>query len=101
VSREKSVSVLRPSTQPAQGWPPGRAHHHHGLAWRSRSGDPGAASRPERAFLTHDEGFVFDKKAAAIVVWRQAIQQLLSSPRPQQRFELLDDGRLLPWEEVS
>ena len=68
-------------------------------------------------FLTQDEDFLFDKPAAAIVVlsrvrqsrrleervqvWRQAIHELVSTPRPERLFELMDDGRLLPWEQIS
>jgi Domain of unknown function (DUF5615) len=66
-------------------------------------------------FLTHDEDFLFDKPTEAIVVlsrvrqsrslferievWRRAILDLIRSPRPERRFELMDDGHLLAWEE--
>ncbi len=64
-------------------------------------------------FLTQDEDFLFDKPVAAIIVlsrvkqsrrlgervevWRQAIRELVSISRPERRFELMDDGHLLPW----
>jgi hypothetical protein len=66
-------------------------------------------------FLTQDEDFLFDKPVAAlvvlsrvkqsrrlaerVVVWRGAIENLLRSPRPERRFELMDDGSLVPWEQ--
>lgn len=66
-------------------------------------------------FLTHDEDFLFDRPTEAIVilsrvrqsrrlverveVWRRAILDLIRNPRPQRRFELMDDGSLLAWEE--
>jgi hypothetical protein len=65
-------------------------------------------------FLTQDEDFLFDQPTAAIVVvsrvrqsrrlaerveiWRHAILDLKRNPRPERRFELMDDGHLLPWE---
>ena len=66
-------------------------------------------------FLTHDEDFLFDMPTEAIVVlsrvrqsrrlvervevWRRAILDLIRNPRPERRFELMDDGNLLAWEE--
>jgi hypothetical protein len=68
-------------------------------------------------FLTQDEDFLFGKPVGATVVlsrvgpsrrleervqiWRQAIHELVSTPRPERLFELMDDGRLLPWEQTS
>lgn len=68
----------------------------------------------ELLFLTHDEDFLFDKPVAAVIVlsrvrqsrllkervevWRHAIRELSHNPRSGRRFELLDDGRLVPWE---
>jgi hypothetical protein len=68
-------------------------------------------------FLTQDEDFLLDEPTAATValsrvrqsrrleervqVWRQAIHELVSTPRPERRFELMDDGRLVPWERIS
>lgn len=66
-------------------------------------------------FMTHDEDFLFDRPTEAIVVlsrvrqarrlvervdvWRRAILELIQQPRPERRFELMDDGYLLAWEE--
>jgi Domain of unknown function (DUF5615) len=66
-------------------------------------------------FLTHDEDFLFDRPTEAIVVlsrvrqsrrlvervevWRRAILDLIQNPRLERRFELMDDGYLLAWEE--
>jgi predicted nuclease of predicted toxin-antitoxin system len=70
---------------------------------------------PDLLFLTHDEDFLFDKPVAAVIVlsrvrqsrrlqervevWLRAIRELGQNLRPERRFELLDDGRLLPWEQ--
>ena len=72
---------------------------------------------PEVLFLTHDDDFLFSKPTQAVIVvsrvrqarrivervdiWRRAIHELLEAPRTAQRFELLDDGRLLPWEQAA
>ncbi|MCC7240957.1 MAG: DUF5615 family PIN-like protein [Acidobacteria bacterium] len=61
-------------------------------------------------FLTHDEDFLFGRPTEAIVVlsrvrqarrlgervdvWRRAILELIRNPKPERRFELMDD-RLL------
>ncbi|MEP7309520.1 MAG: DUF5615 family PIN-like protein [Acidobacteriota bacterium] len=66
-------------------------------------------------FLTQDEDFLFDKPTEAIVmqsrvrqsrplaerveVWRRAVLELTGNPRPERRFELMDDGYLLAWEQ--
>lgn len=66
-------------------------------------------------FLTHDEDFLFGRSSEASVVvsrvrqsrrlaervevWRRAVLDLLKNPRPERRFELMDDGSLLAWEE--
>jgi Domain of unknown function (DUF5615) len=66
-------------------------------------------------FLTHDEDFLFDRPTDATVVvsrvrqsrrlverveiWRLAVLNLIRNPRPERRFELMDDGYLLAWEE--
>lgn len=68
-------------------------------------------------FLTQDEDFLLGKPVVATVVvsrvkrsrrlaerveiWRRAIHQLGSNPRPELLFELMDDGRLVPWEQTS
>ena len=69
----------------------------------------------EVLFLTQDEDFLFDRPTEAIVVlsrvrqsrrlaervevWRHAILDLTENPRPERRFELMDDGYLLAWEQ--
>jgi hypothetical protein len=66
-------------------------------------------------FLTQDEDFLFDKPTEAVVVlsrvrqsrplservevWRHAILELIRNPKPERRFELMDDGSLLAWEQ--
>jgi len=86
------------------------------LGWRGAS-DQRIRERlvdHELLFLTQDEDFLFSKPAAAVIVlsrvrqarplperveiWLQAIRHLTHNPRPEPRFELLDDGSLLPWE---
>lgn len=95
------------------------AEHIITMGWRGASDQQIRERLLDRRvlFLTHDEDFLFDKTATATVllsrvkqsrrleervqVWREAIRELISTPRPEQRFELLDDGRLLPWEQIS
>lgn len=66
-------------------------------------------------FLTNDEDFLFARSTDATIVvsrvrqsrrlvervevWRRAVLDLLAHPRHERRFELLDDGSLLAWEE--
>ncbi len=66
-------------------------------------------------FLTHDEDFLFSKGPAAIIVvsrvrqarplperieiWCLAVEDLIKDPPAERRFELHDDGALVPWEE--
>jgi hypothetical protein len=66
-------------------------------------------------FLTHDEDFLFDRPTEAtlvvsrvrqsrqlaerVEVWRRAVIDLLRTPRLERRFELMDDGYLVAWEE--
>lgn len=87
------------------------------LGWRGASDDRirERLSDNDLLFLTQDEDFLFSKPVAAIVVlsrvrqarslrervelWRQAVRQLIQSPKPERRFELMDDGFLVPWEE--
>lgn len=68
-------------------------------------------------FLTQGEDFLFDEPTEALVVvsrvrqarplaerveiWRAAIVDLAQNPRPQRRFELMDDGSLVAWEQRS
>jgi hypothetical protein len=39
--------------------------------------------------------------AERVEVWRTAILDLTQNPRPEQRFELMDDGSLVAWEQKS
>jgi hypothetical protein len=87
------------------------------LGWRGAS-DQRIRERlldSELLFLTQDEDFLFDKPVAAVImlsrvrqsrrlkerveIWRQAIRELAQNPRPERRFDLMDDGHLLPWEQ--
>jgi hypothetical protein len=68
-------------------------------------------------FLTQDEDFLLDEPTEALVVvsrvrqarrlaervevWRTAILDLTQNPRPERRFELMDDGSLVAWEQKS
>ena len=95
------------------------AEHIITMGWRGASDQQIRERLVDRSvlFLTQDEDFLLDKPTAATVVlsrvrqsrrlaervqiWRQAIHELASTPRPEGLFELTDDGRLLPWEQVS
>lgn len=86
------------------------------LGWRGASDQQISERLVDRnvLFLTQDEDFLFDKPTEAVVVlsrvrqsrplpervdvWKRAILDLLRSPRPERRFELMDDGYLLAWE---
>lgn len=66
-------------------------------------------------FLTQDEDFLFTRGLAAVIVlsrvrqarplqeridiWRTAVRVLAGSALPERRFELLDDGSFVPWDE--
>lgn len=66
-------------------------------------------------FLTQDEDFLFSRGLPAVVVlsrvrqarplreridiWGAAVQTLVMNEASERRFELLDDGSLLPWVE--
>lgn len=72
---------------------------------------------PEVLFLTQDDDFLLSEPTHAVIVvsrvrqarrieervdlWRHAIRVLLDAPRTAPRFELLDDGTLLPWEQAA
>jgi len=67
--------------------------------------------------LTQDEDFLFGEPTDALVVvspvrqarrvaerveiWHRAILDLTQNPRPERRFELMDDGALVAWEQRS
>jgi hypothetical protein len=69
----------------------------------------------ELLFLTQDEDFLFSRGLAAVIVlsrvrqarplrerldiWREAVRELMTIAAPERRFELLDDGSLMPWVE--
>lgn len=92
-----------------------RAEHIITLGWRGAS-DKRIGERlldSDLLFLTQDEDFLLSKPVAAVIVlsrvrqarplrervaiWRQAIRQLIQNRPPERRFELMDDGYLLPW----
>jgi hypothetical protein len=88
-----------------------------GLRGVSDAGIRERLTDPEVLFLTQDDDFLFSEPTRAVVVvsrvrqarrivervdiWRRAIRVLLEAPRTAQRFELLDDGTLLPWEQAA
>ena len=95
------------------------AEHIITLGWRGVS-DERIRERlidPEVLFLTQDDDFLFSEPTGAMIVvsrvrqarqivervdiWRRAISTLLATPRTERRFELLDPGTLLPWEQTS
>ena len=95
------------------------AEHIITLGWRGVS-DARIRERlsdPEVLFLTQDDDFLFSEPTRAVIVvsrvrqarrlvervdiWRRAIRVLLEAPRTEQRFELLDDGTLLRWEQAA
>jgi predicted nuclease of predicted toxin-antitoxin system len=92
------------------------AEHVITVGWRGAS-DERIAERLVEAdllFLTQDEDFLFTRDRAAVIVlsrvkqarplaeriaiWREAVRRL-SEQQEARRFELLDDGTLIPWEE--
>lgn len=68
-------------------------------------------------FLTQDEDFLFARGPAAMIlvsrvrqarplreridIWIRAVRELTQNPQTERRFELLDDGTLIAWEEAS
>ena len=93
------------------------ADHVITVGWRGSS-DARISERlvdSDLLFLTQDEDFLFMHGVAALIVlsrvkqarplgerieiWRRTVQELIQNPRPERRFELLDDGTLTPWEE--
>ena len=71
----------------------------------------------ELIFLTQDEDFLSGEAVAATIVvsrvrqvrslaeriqvWRTAVQRLVSMDRATRRYELTDDGALVPWSTSS
>jgi hypothetical protein len=89
------------------------------IGWRGASDDRirQRLVDPEIIFLTQDQEFLFNSGPTAIIVvshvrqarplreridvWRSAVETLLSSQPVERRFDLFDDGALVPWEETS
>jgi hypothetical protein len=89
------------------------------IGWRGASDDRirQRLVDPEILFLTHDQEFLFSSGPAAIIVvshvrqarpvrerievWRSAVEALISNQPVERRFDLFDDGVLIPWEETS
>ena len=93
------------------------AEHVITIGWRGAS-DARIAERlveTDLVFLTQDEAFLFARDVGAVIVlsrvkqarplreridiWRGVVRRLSETPRTERRFELLDDGTLIPWEE--
>jgi hypothetical protein len=67
-------------------------------------------------FFTQDEDFLFGEPVAAVIVlsrvrqsrrlrertdlWRLIVRELARTPRAERLFELLDNGALVPWQDV-
>lgn len=95
------------------------AEHVITLGWRGASDSRirGRLQDDQLIFLTQDEDFLFGEAVAAVVVisrvkqarplrerieiWHKAVQQLVQQGRVERLFELTDEGRLLPWRDVS
>lgn len=93
------------------------ADHVIAIGWRGASDDRirERLADSDLIFLTQDEDFLFSKAVGAVIVlsrvkqarplrervetWRHAVRHLLENPLTARRFELLDDGSLIPWEE--
>ena len=70
-----------------------------------------------RWFLTQDEDLLFGETSRAIVVlsrarqsrplkdrieiWRNCVRELLQASKPERLYELMDNGALLPWRDIS
>jgi Domain of unknown function (DUF5615) len=95
------------------------AEHIITLGWRGAS-DTRIRKRLQDArvlFLTQDEDFLFGAMVPAVIivsrvrqsrplkdrieVWRNGIKELLQASKPERLFELMDNGTLLPWRNVS
>lgn len=89
------------------------------IGWR---GAPDARIRerlvdPNLLFLTQDDDFLLSKGPLAIIVvsrvkqsralqermelWASAVEYLTANPPTDRRFDLMDDGQLVPWAESS
>lgn len=95
------------------------AEHIITLGWRGVS-DERIRERledPDLLFLSQGDDFLHSAPTGAVIVvsrvrqarrlierveiWRRAIRALLASPLTTRRFELLDNGTLLPWEQTA
>jgi hypothetical protein len=95
------------------------ADHIITLGWRGAS-DTRIRQRlqdTDLLFLTQDEDFLFGEAAAAIIVvsrvrqarrlkerielWRTMVRELAQAPPAERLFELLDNGALVPWREIT
>lgn len=95
------------------------ADHIITLGWRGTS-DARIRERLQDAdvlFLTHDEDFLFGTPVAAVIVvsrvkqsrrlqeridvWRTAVRQLVQTPRVERLFELMDNGVMVPWRDIT
>jgi hypothetical protein len=95
------------------------AQHIITLGWRGAS-DARIRERlqdDQVVFLTQDEDFLFGETSRAIVVlsrvrqsrplkdrieiWRKCVRELLQASKPERLYELMDNGALLPWRDIS
>jgi Domain of unknown function (DUF5615) len=96
-----------------------QAEHVITIGWRGAS-DARIRNRlgdADLLFLTQDEDFLFSKGPLAIIVvsrvkqsrplrerievWQSAVEYLIANPPTDRRFDLMDDGQLMPWAEGS
>jgi hypothetical protein len=91
------------------------AEHVITIGWRGASDDRirERLADTDVIFLTQDEDFLFSKEVGAVIVlsrvrqarplnerveiWRAAVRQLIEVPPRERRFELMDNGALIPW----
>ncbi len=96
-----------------------QAEHVITIGWRGASDDRirERLADTDLMFLTQDEDFLFSHEVGAVIVlsrvrqarplherldiWRTAVRHLIEQPRRERRFELMDDGTLVTWEEGS
>jgi len=89
------------------------------MGWRGASDDRirERLVNPDLLFLTQDEDFLFAGGLAATIllsrvrqarplgeridIWLRAVRELTGNPQSERRFELLDDGTVIAWEEAS
>lgn len=95
------------------------ADHIITLGWRGAS-DTRIRERLQDAdviFLTQDEDFLFGKPVAAVIVisrvrqsrplkeridvWRSAVREFARTPRVERLVELMDNGVMVPWRDIT